>query len=220
MTAVKTILCSYCTTANPKGSSVCSACGAPIEAVVEPAVLEPVSTSPLPLAALESLDAVELGKKVEEGSRKAFSAYSAFWRALADAAVIAMVAFGTGVIGGVVGQGWVSIILAALFGVVIGFTRKSYLFTFISGPLGFAGGAVLGGVLWVGGLGTAPMLYCTFLGSAAAAVLGSHSFPFRRRGLWDKIRPLLGAGGGAVFGATGMAVGSGLRAAVAALGLL
>jgi len=217
----KKIDCVYCTTLNPAEARHCSACGAPldvsrIEIVEKPASRENLAPSSTPA----SVDVVQLGKKVEEGSLKAFTVYSAFWRALADAAVIGMVTFGIGVIGGVVGQGFVSVVLSAVFGLVIGFTRKSYLFTIISGPLGFIAGSLLGGVLWAVGLGAVPMLYCTSLGAAAAALLGSRRMPFRFRNFWDRFRPVLGIAGGAGFGILGTGVGIGLRTAAAALGLL
>jgi len=217
--------CPYCTSANQPGAKNCRACGAPLPEKQETAVparsagtgsAAEVSALPVP----ESIDTVELGRKVEEGSRAALQWYGAFWRALADAAVIAMVSFGTGAIGAAAGIAWAGLALSPVFGLAVGFSRKSYLFTLLSAPLGFAAGSIVGGVLWAAGLGPAPMVFCVSLGAASAALLGSRPMPFRRRNFWEKARPPLGAAGAVVFGLLGTAAGAGLRAAVTALGWL
>lgn len=218
MRIAKTIPCSFCSSANPAGAAKCLSCGAPLEQLkVHASPIEAERPVPVRTQQDSDVDIIQMTRKVEQGSRTALNLYSAFWRALADAAVIAMTAIGIGVTGAVTQNPLWGVILSGILGLSVGLSRKSYLFTLLGAPLGFVGGALIGGVLWAGGLGPGPMVFTTALGASAASWLGSRRFPFKHRNTWEKIRPLLGAAGGLGFGLLGAVIGSGLHALISAL---
>jgi hypothetical protein len=214
----KTIPCSYCSTANPAVAANCQSCGALLEHLhVHASPVEVERPVPVRTQLDTDLDIIQMSRKVEQGSRMAMNLYSAFWRALADSAVIAMTAFGLGLTGAVTQNPVWGVILSAALGFFVGLSRKSYLFTLLGAPLGFVGGALIGGVLWAGGLGPGLLVFTTALGASTAAWLGSRWIPFQYRSTWEKFRPLVGAAGGLGFGLLGAAAGSGLHVLISTL---
>ena len=195
------------------------ACGAPLaDSPVNSANEESHGRHPVPAPPEEhALDAVEIGKKVEQGSYQALNLYSNFFRALADAAAISITSAAIGITGGVTGLPFWGVVLGTVLGLAVGLVRKSYLFTIFGAPIGFVAGALTGGLLWAGGLGQEWMVFAVGMGACAVALVGGRWTPMGLRSLWHKLRPLLGAAGGLVFAVLGALLGSGLQAAVDAL---
>ena len=209
------IICSYCDASNAAGS-VCMACGAPLPDLLSELPRRPARQSVS--SERQALHATrKAGEKIDKVTRSALNIYSALWRTLAEATVIALLGLGLGVVGGAVGQAVGGALSALMVGALVGWAVKNSYLTYISAPTGFAVGAGLCAALYLLGVPTGVMTYVLATFAGAAALVGGRRIPWRRRHAWEKARPFLGALGGLGFGLLGMGIGFGLRAALAAL---
>jgi hypothetical protein len=175
MTPSSSIPCPYCGTPNPAGETTCQACSAPLAKATRPPVHHkaprpPASQPPVSRARLES--ARKAGDEVEKLAGTALYAYSLFWRTIADAVVIASVAFSLGVIGGATGLAGMGILAAVALGWTVGFAVKSWYFTLASAPVGMLLGAGLGVLLYLLGMGRSWLIFPVAGGAILAANLG------------------------------------------------
>jgi hypothetical protein len=223
MATSASIVCEFCSTLNPGSNETCLACGAPLPRAHQipdqkasgqngkPAVQPEVITQP-DLAKVR-----KAGEDLEALSRTALYAYSLFWRTLAEAGSIAMTGFGIGLVGGATGTSALAVPGAVLVGLGVGMSIKMSVLALFSAPLGLLVGALVGAVFYLLGAGVWVFVAFASLGAFLAAFLGGQSIPYRRRNVYEKLRPFIGTTGGLVFGLLGMLVGLGLRAAVNAL---
>ena len=198
------------------------ACGAPLpklQTAPEPPKKPPRRPGPVQISSDRQAlhDARQAGEKIDKVAHSALYVYSAFWRTLAEAAVIALVGLGLGVTGGAVGQAVGGVLAALVVGALVGWAIKISYLTFISAPTGFAVGAGVCVVLYLLGVPPGVMVYVLAIFSGTAALVGGRRVAWKRRKAWEKARPFLGALGGLGFGLLGMGIGLGLRAALAAL---
>ena len=216
------IVCQFCETVNPANLKNCQACGAPLEVKETPkekpvkqARPAPAQNTPAVQNAANLQKARQASEKVEKTATKALYTYSSVLGSLADAFVIALVAFGIGLAGGATSLAAVGVLGAVVLGFAVGSVNKHVYLTILSAPLGF----VLGTVVWLPmmflGLGVKGFVFTSTLGAVLATLLFGKIRPLSQRRTYDRIRPFLGAAGGLAFGLLGMLIGLGLKTVIA-----
>lgn len=213
MTQPSLISCAYCASKNPADRDTCLACGAPlIHPKPNPIRIETVKTS-IPFEKDNTFEKIRsVGQSSEKVYQKALYGYALLWRTLAEAGVIAICGFGIGFSGGVTENGWLGLLGAALLGLAVGLTIKMSYLIWLMTPGGLIIGLAIGVALWAFGLGTVVFTPALAGFSCLASLLFGSPIPFRHRNLYEKIRPFLGAIGGASFGLLGMLLGLGFQA--------
>lgn len=219
MNSAQRRICPYCQTSNPASHQHCLACGAPLPATTPAKATQPQPTAirnpQMPQAAkqLNSTQLRQAAEKTDDMYFTVLNTYAIAWRTLAEAISIALVAFVLGLIGGSTGLHVWGLLAALCVGSSVGWARKNFYLTLAGAPLGLILGLALGAVLWATGGSPQLLLPCATLPALAAALLGSRPQGlYRRRNLWEKARPFLGAGGALACALPGMLLGWGLSA--------
>lgn len=222
-------VCEYCRVISPiPEAETCLACGAPlppVNASVAPAlsVVEgKQSPAPQKISARAEVkspyeDLRTAGERADEAYTHLLYAYGLFWRVLADSFVIALGGLALGLLAGALGlhTGW-GLLAGASLGAIVAWVVKGYLLTVIGVPAGILVGALLAALPWLLGMPAAGVFFIVWAGALAGGWLGGLRPPFGRRRWPEKLRPFLGALGGLAMAALGLALGAGLRSAVAA----
>ena len=214
----KTLLCQYCRTNNPTNVKTCIACGAPIEKPKPPKPKtkksQKIPTKPDDKA-IQDMKAV--GEKADDVYFTVMNTYAIAWRTIGEVIAIAISATIIGLAGGATEMRAVGVLGAILVGIAVGLTRKNFYIVLISAPAGAIIGLIIGAIFWLF-ISPKIMVFIVVILSIVGAILGGkYKQPFRRRNLWEKIRPFLGGLGGLAFGVIGMLVGWGVSAAITEL---
>ena len=226
--AAKSLPCAFCGTPNDPAAAACFACGGPLEvarpvALVTPAVSTPVM--PAVLAAAESAAPQTPAEPLKESLKEGLAAVGAglglagvgglLFRTLAEALAIIlaamMVGFNAGRVSPFKDTWFLFLLLGAgggtLVGLAVGSVVKRSIFALFSAPFG----ALLGIVAALGFKLTAmrtPWLpLFTLAGACLFALLGGRSNRTARFAKYQRLRPLLGAIGGTLFGLLGFGIG-------------
>jgi hypothetical protein len=187
-------------------------CGAPLPEPAKPARPVKPLAPPTQRETQEDIRKVrEAGEKLDETANKVWYTYGAVVRVLAEAIVIALVAFAIGFTGGIVALPVVGVVGAVITGTLVGIAVKASYITLVSAPLGMVVGTVFGAILWLLGVDAKLFVFVLPVFAGAAALLGGRRIPYERKKTWEKLRPFIGAVGGLAFGVLGVLLGSGLQ---------
>ncbi len=215
-------VCEYCRVLSPIAEAeTCLACGAPLPPVIASGAKQAPAPKTKIMAHAEGKtpyeDLRKAGERADEAYTHLLYAYGLFWRVLADAFVIALGSLALGLLAGALGlaPGW-GLLAGASLGALVGWVVKGYLLTVIGVPAGILAGALLAALPWLLGMPAAGVFFIVWAGALAGGWLGGLRPAFGRRRWPEKLRPFLGALGGLALAALGLALGAGLRSAVAA----
>jgi hypothetical protein len=220
------ISCAYCATFNTASSSNCIACGAPIvlprvQPVTVTNVPEPV-IMPTPLEASQpGVPSQPLGQQVKQGlaavgAGLGFAGIGGLvLRTLAEALAIMTSALIIGFSAGSVcpfPDGWfVFLPIAAgggaLIGLAVGSVTKRAIFVLFSATFGALLGVGVALAFKLNSPGTPWLPLFAIAGACMLALLGGRSNRTARFTRYQRLRPLLGAIGGLLFGAIGFSAG-------------
>jgi len=204
------ITCEYCGSGNLDTERTCLACGAVLPGVrKQKKVDRDISHQNIP--DIKAGDIQEVGEDIDELYKKGLYVYSAFWRTLAEALVIALCGFAIGITAGATGLVVWGVIGATLVGFAVGWSIKMSLLTLLITPLGIVIGTLAGLIFWAFGGGAGIFVFTLTLFTVLATLIGGRRVTFRYRRFWEKLRPFLGLSGGFLFGLLGVLLGLGLE---------
>jgi hypothetical protein len=210
-------ICEYCDTQNPKIIKLCQACGAPIE--FHPPDLEP--TIPDKKTGIKNRLASSSEEEIRKATQKldgayftVMNTYAIAWRTVGEGIAIAVSAFIIGCVGGTTRMVFWSILGAIAVGIAVGITQKNFYVALISTPGAAILGLFMGAIFWISGNPKGAVFIVTIF-AVFGAILGGRRRPaFNSRNWWEKLRPILGAVGGLVFGILGALLGLGITGTI------
>jgi len=203
--------CDYCATNNPSGAKVCSACGAPIDKVLNKQPVKIAGTKPLRVQSeeyqLPFQEIQDAGEKAEEAYFTIMNTYSIAWRTVGEAMAIAVSGFIIGAAGGATGMSLWGVVGAVMVGIAVGMTKKNFIPVVLSAPGASILGLLLGGLFWISGNPGMMVFSVSILAFLGAILGGQRRGGYQSMNWWEKARPFLGGFGGLGFGLLGMILG-------------
>jgi hypothetical protein len=225
--AANSLPCAFCGTPNDPAAAACFACGGPLEVArpVAPVITQPsapvLPVTPVTQPAAPETPVEPLREQIKEGVAAVGAGLGLagvgglLFRTLAEALAIILAAMMVGFNAGRVSpfkETWFLFLLlgaggGTLVGLAVGSVVKRSIFALFSAPFG----ALLGIVAALGFKLTAvrtPWLpLFTLAGACLFALLGGRSNRTARFAKYQRLRPLLGAIGGTLFGLLGFGIG-------------
>lgn len=204
------IVCIWCQTVNDTTARHCVACGGPIEESIKNRLTSENKVQPLPVVRRDTTtqDLKKAGEETEKVYNAALTVYSLVWRTAAEALAIALAALLVGLAGGGTHLSWLGILGGIGLGVAVGLVQKNFWFVLLGAPLGVLAGALVGMLPWAIGFGPGGMVLTAIVLGIAGAIIGNRRV--YHPGVYDRLRPFLGALGGLAFASLGALMGSGL----------